>query len=73
MSKEKRVELPTDEQLIELYRNIKKHCIPGCRNCKFKLFECDRYIECQVFNLIKSLSGSPYEWNIEEIERIIKL
>lgn len=79
MSKEKSVELPTDEQLIELLGKIKGHC-KNCSDCY--LYGCVFYNNeriyknwrCQIIALITLLDEtSPCDWNMEEIERIIKL
>ena len=62
--------LPTDEELIEQFRKIKEHCKSNnCEDCKFKTSK-----GCQMVLLIYELSdSSPSCWNMDEIERIIKL
>lgn len=66
--------MPTDEKFIELLRKIKENCIRqkpenGCPNCPFAI-----KTHCQVDKLVDELfKTSPYEWNMEEIERIIRL
>ena len=62
----------TDEQFIEWLWKIQEHCDKHeCEKCIFCLNE-DR--DCQIEKLTKLLNWSfPNQWDMEEIERIIRL
>ena len=61
----------TDEQFIEWLRKIKEHCMShACSNCPFNT----DYRYCQINALVDELQkDNPDEWNIDELERIIRL
>ena len=63
--------MPTDEQFIELLGKINKFCkaTPDCDGCKF---DCGAD-GCAFEVLADALSEMPCNWNMEEIERIIRL
>lgn len=65
----------TDEKLIELFRKIKGHCQSKewCPSCPFFDEKDMLYNQCQIMNLGSILSNVPSCWNMEEIERIIRL
>lgn len=61
-----------DEELIELLRKIKEHCKEkdNCNECKFKLHNADCISsECFITRMVDYI---PQDWDIAEIERIIK-
>ena len=61
----------TDEQFIEWLRKIKEFCQnTTCTNCPFGI----GYGCCQIRYLLDELqANSPLDWDMEEIERIIRL
>lgn len=67
----------TDEDLIELLRRIKQACKthPSCHNCSFdNEIEIKSGYSCQIRALVKTFGKTaPSDWDMEEIERIIKL
>ena len=70
--------MPTDEKFIEFLWNIKEHCTfirdkhEGCKNCRF--FQLGKAPLCQFRMLADRLSEStPKYWDMEEIERVIRL
>ena len=70
----------TDEQFIEWLRKIKEYCgkYIGCYECPLQLKENYYYGDtstcCSVILLGYLLSDTmPENWDMEEIERIIKL
>lgn len=73
MNKKRKTELPTDEQLIELLWKIKNTCKNNnaCEHCPLKI---EGICNCHAERLLIELNGPyPCYWNMEEIERIIKL
>lgn len=70
-------QMPTDEKLIEWLRKIKEHCEKHeCNKCQFNIKKkYGDYYSCQVIDLFDYLDGcgNPRCWNMEKIERIIKL
>ena len=60
----------TDEKFIELLRKIKEHCEKQCKCCDCKFYANG---ECQIMFLAIELSEPPSAWDMEEIERIIRL
>lgn len=72
--------MPTDEKFIEWLRKIKEYCEKqcNCSNCPFSIKEKNEYdVEvdsCQVETLAFNLYiEPPNDWDMEEIERIIRL
>ena len=70
--------MPNDEKFIEWLRKIKKicNCNPDCCNCPFSVKDvhCQSTIlNCQITMLTNELEDLPEDWNMEEIERIIRL
>lgn len=67
----------TDEKIIELLSEIGLHCFMQvhCKYCRFYHAEADSAGEycCVIRSLATKLSNVPSEWNMEEIERIIRL
>ena len=64
----------TDEKFIEFLRKIKEHCASltyPCEGCKFKASS--EETECQITQLLDTLQEPPCDWNMDEIERIIRL
>lgn len=59
----------TDKDLINILKGIKRYCNrTHCDNCKFQTVTDD----CQIREIVAELNFSmPYDWDIEEIERII--
>ena len=63
----------TDKQIIETLNNIKKHCKGrDCENCSFYTSDIEKY-RCQIMLIVKKMLITPSEWDMKEIERIIKL
>lgn len=67
----------TDEKVIEWLKKIKESCqklrdSKGCLQCKFFHFRNGRPY-CQFRMLADRLSLSPKNWDMDEIERIIRL
>ena len=65
----------TDKQIIETLRNIKEHCNKrgNCKSCQFDgEYKFTTEARC-VLTVISHYLGSvsPYEWDMEKIERII--
>lgn len=60
-----------DEKFIEWLWKIKELCKnTKCKNCPFSI----EYGCCQIDDLVDVLQAdSPRDWNMEEIERIIRL
>lgn len=68
--------MPTDEEILEWLRKIKEHCksCKLCDGCKFQLTDKNSKNDCQFKRLAFYLwRNTPYFWEMEEIERIIKL
>ena len=68
----------TDEQFIELLWKIKGlcSCKRDCCDCPFGVQDvhCQSTIlNCQITKLTNELEDLPEDWNMEEIERIIRL
>ena len=65
--------MPTDEKFIEWLRKIKEYCesCDRCSKCKFLGNDTDRM--CIFSAIADLLSELPQNWEMEEIERIIKL
>ena len=63
----------TDEKFIEWLRKIKEHCesCDRCSKCKFLGNDTNRM--CIFSEIADLLSELPQNWDMEEIERIIKL
>lgn len=63
----------TDKQIIETLNNIKAHCRGReCENCTFKTSDKEKYC-CQITLIVKEMSTTPSQWDMEEIERLVKL
>lgn len=64
----------TDEQFIELLRKIKVIC-KGHEDCNKCIFENNYEMDgCIIKALIAELNwNTPDNWNMDEIERIIRL
>lgn len=60
----------TDEKFIEWLRKIKEHCNnrERCSGCVF-----DSECGCIFIALAMELCDTPNDWDMEEIERIIRL
>lgn len=69
--------MPTDEKFIEWLSEISVHCFMqlNCKCCRFYHAEADPSGEycCVIRSLATRLSKAPSEWNMEVIERIIRL
>ena len=68
----------TDEKFIELLRKIKEYCHDsyiGCLACPFNVVNAKNYNSCQFLEIAAELScaSNPANWNIDEVERIVKL
>lgn len=66
----------TDEDLIELLRRLKQICKthPSCHLCPFEnQAEIKRGCFCQIRAFLKTIDTAPCNWDMDEIERIIKL
>lgn len=65
--------MPTDEKFIEWLRKIKEYCesCDRCSKCKFLGNDTNRM--CIFSEIADLLSELPQNWEMEEIERIIKL
>ena len=67
----------TDEQFIDVLRKLHNYCESyrkkgdGCTGCKFLCL--DEYGKCQFRILAYLIHRPPVSWNMEEIERIIRL
>ena len=64
----------TDDQFIEWLRKIKEHCDSiryPCAECNFRTNYSMN--ACQIKDLFDELKILPASWNMEEIERIIRL
>ena len=60
----------TKKQFIETLKNIKNYCkLTKCSHCRFSK---EYSILCGFRVFILALNMCPEDWNIEEIERIIK-
>ena len=60
----------TDIQIIETLNNIKNHCIGrDCANCIFETSDDD----CQIAQVARRMMHAPSAWDMEEIERLVKL
>lgn len=57
-----------DKELLELLKKIKEYCEnESCNVCKFSIRN-----YCQFEMFASCLDNSPNNWDMEEIERIIK-
>ena len=73
----------TDEKLIELLMKIKEYCTYDNSPYKCNRIDCpfnftDEFLnlkinECQISEIGRVISRVPRGWNMEEIERIIRL
>ena len=61
----------TDKQIIKTLRNIQKYCSrTACNNCKFCR---PKYsVLCGIRMITLNLRMAPEEWDIDEIERLLK-
>lgn len=60
-----------DEELIELLKKIQEYCMDHV--CEYCPLHDDGFLkDCQVASLIESLRYGPCNWDLEQIERIIK-
>ena len=63
----------TDKQIIEMLNNIKTYCRHrDCYDCTFEFSKTSNSC-CQIMLLVKEMSVTPSQWDIEEIERLVKL
>ena len=68
----------TDEKFIEWILKISDHCYDQmhCEDCRFyhEEADCEGIYVCVIRALARQISDEPpCDWNMEEIERIIKL
>ena len=59
----------TDKQIINTLRNIQKYCEKRGATCTDCIFDKGHY--CKIQKIGQQLNDAPYEWDMEEIERII--
>lgn len=65
----------TDKQIIETLVRIKEYCrkCKTCKECKFLIDKDEKGDgNCQIQNIFYELDGFPSQWDMEELERIIK-
>ena len=66
----------TDEKFIEWLRKVKEYCKSYriCEGCKFHITDKQGSVDCHFKKLAFHLwRNTPNNWDMEEIERIIRL
>ena len=66
----------TDEQFVKFLKRVKETCRvrKTCEGCRLLLPKTDPcFTRCQARKLFNRLDSQPGSWEMEEIERIIRL
>lgn len=61
-----------DDKFLEKIKSLKEYCNENCNECKFGVRTGRNLNSCQIRMLVWEMDNSPKEWNINEIEVIVK-